>query len=156
MLRWEQGRAVIDAMIESNRLELVPASRDHANELVGMADTKLVSAAALLDLGDASSAFGLAYDAARLALTAVLAAQGLRPKTSGGHLAVYEAAMAQLDPPMGGKIRPFDRLRRTRNEAQYPSFGGQELDQADVRSDLAIASSIVDVARPLIETMPVY
>jgi hypothetical protein len=41
------------------------------------------------------------YDAARMALTAVLENRGLRPTSRGGHIAPYAAVSAQLDPPMG-------------------------------------------------------
>ena len=39
----------------------------------------------------------------------------------GGHIAVREAVLAQLDPPLGRILRPFDRFRRRRNEAEYPA-----------------------------------
>lgn len=45
---------------------------------------------------DPDSAFVLAYDSARYAGTALLAHQGLRPTTSGGHYAVEVALRAQF------------------------------------------------------------
>jgi hypothetical protein len=44
---------------------------------------------------DPESAFVLAYDAARQACTALLAQQGLRPTTTGGHYVVEEVVRAQ-------------------------------------------------------------
>lgn len=66
---------------------------------------------------DPDSAFVLAYDAARYAVTALLAQQGLRPTTSGGHYAVALALRAQF----GNGFRLFGALRRRRNELEYPS-----------------------------------
>ena len=69
--------------------------------------------------GDPAGGYTLVYDAARKALTAVFENQGLRPTTRGGHLAVYEATRAQLDPPMGQVLRPFDRIRRQCHDVEY-------------------------------------
>ena len=63
-----------------------------------------------------SIAFTGAYDVARNALAPVLAVQGLRPISVGGHLTVYGSSLVHLDPPMGKKITPFDWMRRTRSE----------------------------------------
>src|SRR5439155_23310546 len=69
---------------------------------------------------DPVGAYQLLYDAARKALSAVLENQGLRATSRGGHIAVFDAVMAQLHPPLGQVLRPFDRMRRRRNEAEYP------------------------------------
>jgi hypothetical protein len=61
---------------------------------------------------DPDSAFVLAYDSARQALTALLAHQGLRPTTKGGHYAVEQAVRAQFGPG----FRQFGALRRRRYE----------------------------------------
>ena len=60
---------------------------------------------------DPHSAFVLAYDASRQALTALLAHQGVRPTTRGGHYAVEQAVRAQF----GLGFRQFGALRRRRN-----------------------------------------
>lgn len=46
---------------------------------------------------DPAGALQLAYDAARKAAAALLATQGLRATTRGGHIAVLEAARAQFN-----------------------------------------------------------
>jgi hypothetical protein len=95
------------------------------------------------------------YDAARKALAAVLNNQGLRPTTGGGHLAAYEAVRAQLDPPMGHVLRPFDRMRRQRHDAEYPPTHAPELSADDVREDIPKATAIVDLCdRVLDEISP--
>ena len=67
---------------------------------------------------DPEGALVLAYDAARKAAGALLAHQGLRSTTRGGHLAVADVVTAQF-PNVAG-LRSLDRLRRRRNEAEYP------------------------------------
>jgi hypothetical protein len=62
----------------------------------------------------------MAYDAARKAATALLTHQGLRPTTAGGHIAVAEAVRAQF-PGVPG-LASLDRLRRRRNQADYPNL----------------------------------
>ncbi|WP_236808213.1 hypothetical protein [Amycolatopsis albispora] len=77
--------------------------------------THIASARLLID-SDPEGAYTLAYDGARRALAAVLQNQGLRATSRGGHIAVYEAVRAQLDPPLGSTLRPFNRMRIRRNE----------------------------------------
>ena len=105
-MRWNQGRDVIDRMLADSQLQRVPASREHADRLIVQARKHLKSADEVCD-DDPEGGYTLVYDAARKALTAVLENQGLRPTTRDGHLAVYDATRAQLDPPMGQALRPF-------------------------------------------------
>lgn len=71
MTRWTRGQAEVEELIASRQLQKITA-------------------------GDPDSAFVLAYDSARYAGTALLAHQGLRPTTSGGHYAVEVALRAQF------------------------------------------------------------
>src|SRR5262245_61741545 len=109
-MRWQQGRDAIDAMIARGEIERVPPSRSHADTLLAQAHQHLQSAQAIA-LSDAVGGYQLLYDAARKALTAVLENEGLRSTSRGGHIAVMDAVSAQLDPPLGDVLRPFDRLR---------------------------------------------
>jgi hypothetical protein len=104
---------------------------------------------------DIYAAFVLGYDAARQALTALLWTQGLRPTTAGGHKVIYEALMAQLDPPMGQTIRPFDRMRQDRNEIEYPT-PGHPLMPPDASADLGKVGAIIDMARRVLPELPVF
>ncbi|CAI9408412.1 hypothetical protein HIDPHFAB_01074 [Nocardioides sp. T2.26MG-1] len=154
-MRWEQGRDEIDRMLESGELERVQASREHADRLVDQARRHLESAEKICD-SDPEGAYDTLYDAGRKALWAVLANQGLRPSHRGGHLAAYHAVRAQLDPPMGRQLRPFDRMRRQRRDAEYPQIDTPEMVPSDVRADIPKISEIVDVAARVLDTMPVY
>ena len=93
------------------------------------------------------------YDAGRKALAAVLGNEGLRPTSAGGHLAVYEAVRAQLDPPMGSVLGPFDRMRRQRRDAEYPQVDAPELSAADVREDVPKVQAILDLAVRVLDGM---
>jgi hypothetical protein len=151
-MRWEQGRATIERMIADHELQQVPPSRDQADRLLAQARGHLASAVKVLD-DDPPGGYALAYDAARKAFTAILENQGLRPTSRGGHLAAWEAVRAQLDPPLGRAIRPFNRMRMRRNEAEYPPTNAPELIPDDVREDLTGATAIVDLASRLLDEM---
>jgi hypothetical protein len=109
-MRWEQGRAQVDKLITAGELQRVPASREHADQLLAQARKDLASAELLSD-DNPKRAYESLYDAARMALTAVLENEGLRPTSHGGHIAPYTAVSAQLDPPVGSVLRPFGRMR---------------------------------------------
>jgi hypothetical protein len=149
------GRAVLDGMVARVELERVPASRDHADVLVGQARQHLDSARAIAG-GDPVGGYQLLYDAARKALAAVLESQGLRATSRGGHIAVRDAASAQLDPPFGTVLRPFDRLRRRRNQAEYPSAEHTGIEVEDVERDLPKVEQIVEVAAKVLDQMGPY
>jgi HEPN domain len=151
-MRWDQGRAVIDRMLADAELQRVPASRDHADRLIAQARNHLTSAAEICDQ-DPPGGCALVYDATRKALTAVLENQGLRPTTRGGHLAAYEAVRAQLEPPMGKTLRPFDRMRRQRNDAEYPPSNAPALTANDVREDIPKAADIISLAERVLDQM---
>lgn len=151
-MRWNQGRAEIDRLIADGELQRVPPNREHADQLFVQARKDLASAEVLLD-ANPKRAYESLYDAARMALTAVLENEGLRPTSRGGHVAPYAAVSAQLDPPMGQVLRPFDRMRRTRNRSEYPSFTSPEVTSDNVRADLPVAASIVKVCESVVDEM---
>lgn len=153
--RWEQGRATIDVLLADRRLERVTPSREVADLLIGQARRHLATAEAAASL-DPTAGFQIAYDAARKALTAILANQGLRPRGDGAHAVLLTAALAQLDPPMGRDLRQFDWLRRTRNGAEYPFPDTPPVTVDDVNDALPLAEAIVAIAERVIPNMPVY
>lgn len=154
-MRWLQGRDTVEQMLAASHLQRVTPSRQHADRLIAQADRHLASAE-LVATGDPPGANALTYDAARKALTAVLQNEGLRPTTSGGHLAVIQAVSAQLDPPLGSVLRPFDRMRRQRHDVEYPPVDAPALTAEDVLEDVEKARAIVDVATRVLDEMSVY
>ncbi|WP_433050043.1 hypothetical protein [Dactylosporangium sp. CS-033363] len=151
-MRWQQGREVLTDMIARGELERVPASRAHADHLLGQARRHLTSAGAIA-AADPAGAYQLLYDAARKALAAVLENQGVRATSRGGHIAVRDAVTAQLDPPLGGVLRPFDRLRRRRNQVEYPSGSAPAVSAEEVERDVPKVEQILDVAAQVLDRM---
>jgi hypothetical protein len=154
-MRWQQGRHTVDGMLARGELEQVPADRAHADLLLAQAHQHLRSAEAIAPF-DPVGAYQLLYDAARKALNAVLENEGLRATSRGGHIAVLDAVSAQLDPPLGPILRPFDRLRRRRNQAEYPASGQPGFDSGDVARDLPKVREIVATAAKVLDQMSPY
>ena len=148
-MRWDQGREAVDALIAKNEIEQVQPGRATADRLLDEARAHLKSAAQIAD----SDAAG-AYASARKALAAVLENEGLRATSRGGHIAVFEAVRAQLDPPLGGTLVPFDRMRRRRNAIEYSPEGSVVAD--DVREDAVKVQAIVDTAAQVLDQMSPY
>src|SRR5205814_10054823 len=142
-------------MLSRGELERVPPGRDHADLLLPHAHQHLKSAEAVIAI-DPTGAYQLLYDAARKALGSVLENQGLRATSRGGHIAVLDAVSAQLDPPLGGVLRPFDRLRRRRNQAEYPSAGQPTFSADDVARDLPKVREIVETATKVLDQLSAY
>jgi HEPN domain-containing protein len=116
--RWRKGEEQVSSLIEQRHLQQVAADSDTASALLTSAGRHVHSARRTVD-ADPEAAYALAYDAARKSATALLARQGLRPTTSGGHIAVVDAIRAQF-PGVPG-LTSLDRLRRRRNQAEYPN-----------------------------------
>ena len=154
-MRWQQGRATIERMLAGGELQRIPANRPQADRLLQQARNHINSAEEICSK-DPPGGYALAYDAARKALTAVLENQGLRPTSRGGHIAVYEAVRAQLDPPMGKVLRPFNRMRLRRHDAEYPPADAPELTSDDVRDNLGDARAMLALAVRILDEMSPY
>ncbi|MFC5835591.1 HEPN domain-containing protein [Nonomuraea insulae] len=151
-MRWEQGRAALEGMLGRGELEKVSASRAQADDLLNQAERHVATARLAME-SDPIGAYQLLYDAARKSLGAILENQGLRASSRGGHIAVYEAVVSQLDPPLGKSLRPFDRMRRRRNEAEYPRLGSPRFSADDVRADIPKVEAIIGIAARVIDQM---
>jgi len=95
---------------------------------------------------DPGSAYMLAYDAARQACVGLLAQQGLRPTTRGGHVAVDQAVVAQF----GSHFRVFGVLRKRRNELEYPEYPDAEATIEEAEESLDLAAGIISSAERLL------
>ena len=69
---------------------------------------------------------------------------------------MFEALIAQLQPPMGRVISPFNRMRRTRRVAEYPQRKDRDVTEVDVREDLEKAEEIIKLAEKLIAELPPF
>jgi hypothetical protein len=105
MASWEAGQADIDRLIAGKDLEMVTGAEANGDPLLEKAH-RTVATAAEISADDPYSSYVLAYDAARVACTALLAQQGLRPTTRGGHYAVEQAVRSQFG-HASGPSEPF-------------------------------------------------
>jgi hypothetical protein len=151
MARWQRGEAEIEQLIATRALELVTGSSAVGTALLEQAGKTATTAASLVDV-DARSAFVLAYDAARFACNALLAQQGLRATTVGGHYAVERAVRAQF----GEGFRVFGDLRRRRNELEYPRMPGDIPTADESRQAVDDAERIIAGAGRLIQNLSLF
>ncbi len=139
MARWTRGESDVEALLAAGELQKLTGAAANGERLLEKATVTLSTARSAVGT-DPDSAFVLAYDAARQALTALLAHQGLRPTTKGGHYAVERAVRAQFGPG----FRQFGALRRRRNElgVGHTGMGHRALRFCIRRSDGALVGSV--------------
>lgn len=123
MARWRKGEEQVAHLLEQRHLQRVVADPEIASALLA-SGRRHVESARQTASNDPEAAYSLAYDAARKSATALLAHQGLRPTTAGGHIAVIDVMRAQF-PGVPG-LASLDRLRRRRNQAEYPDPRGYD------------------------------
>ena len=154
MTGWTRGRAEILGMIERRELTQVTANVELADRLLATA-RQHVASARLLAASDPYLAYAALHDAIRKALSALLQVQGLRATTSGGHLAVMHAVQAQFGASMGAILRPVDRIRVTRHEAEYPG-PATYIDEDAVHDDLPKAEAVIEAVAKALPHLPVF
>jgi len=143
--RWAVGADVIEELLASDALQRIQGARTDGQPLLDKAVRTLASSAAI-QAADPDSSYTLAYDAARFACTALLAQQGLRPTTKGGHYAVERAMRAQFK----GVFHAFGTLRRRRNELEYPTARDADVTPDEADQALDAANGIVEAATKLL------
>ena len=135
-------------MLAEGGVQRVQGAQADGESWLDRARRGLEAARALADSAPDSSVV-LAYDAARQACVAVLAQQGLRPTTTGGHYAVEEVVRAQF----GTTLRAFGGLRRRRNELVYPDYPAEQASAAEAAETLKTAADIINAAAKLIPNL---
>ena len=145
MPRWARGEAEVERLITRGELEQVTGAAADGTRLLDQARRTAATAAGLVS-SDAYSAYVLAYDAARFACIALLAQQGLRATTSGGHYAVEQAVRAQF----GDGFRPFGFLRRRRNELEYPRLPADTASAEEAALAAGTAQQLITAAGQLL------
>ena len=148
MARWPRGDAEIERLLGLGHLQPITGAAADGEALLAKAGRTLATAASITS-SDPDSALVLAYDAARYATTALLAQQGLRPTTAGGHVAVDSAIRAQF----GDGFRGFGYLRRRRNELEYPTVGTAASDVDEANDAVAQSRGIVQAAEKLLPNL---
>src|SRR5450830_1793635 len=151
MSRWPRGEAEIEQLIAAKQLQRVVGGQANGEHLMEKA-ARTVATAGEIARDDPDSAYVLAYDAARYSATALLAQQGLRPTTSGGHYVVEVALRAQF----GDGFRAFGAMRRRRNELEYPSGPGETTTTEEASQAITDTEHSLRAAEQLISTLPIF
>lgn len=147
-MRWGTGEATVERLLAAGHMERVQGAQADGESWLGRARRGLDAARVLAESAPDSSVV-LAHDAARQACVALLAQQGLRPTTAGGHYVIAEVARAQFGP----SLRAFGGLRRRRNELEYPLYPSEEASSAEAAETLETAAEIVDSAAKLLPNL---
>jgi hypothetical protein len=151
MARWTRGESDVEALLAAGELQKLTGAAANGERLLEKATVTLSTARSAVRT-DPDSAFVLAYDAARQALTALLAHQGLRPTTKGGHYAVERAVRAQFGPG----FRQFGALRRRRNELEYPERPGDDATHDEAAEAVDNAQAIITASQGLLDQLGLF
>ena len=151
MTRWQTGEAVVEQLVGQRQLEHVTGAAADGAPLLAHAQRTAATAAGLVQ-ADAYSAYILAYDAARFACIALLAQQGIRATTSGGHYAVEQAVRAQF----GEGFRPFADLRRRRHELEYPRLPADTATAEEAQQAVEDARRLIAAAEQLLGPLSIF
>lgn len=151
MSRWARGEAEIDQMLSEGQLQRVTGAGANGGPWLAKA-TATIATAGSIAMSDPGSAYTLAYDAARFACVGLLAQQGLRPTTKGGHYAVQVAVTRQF----GAAFDPYAVMRRRRNELEYPEFPDETVEPEEATQAIASASAIIAAAGKLLEHLGLF
>ncbi len=150
-MTWEPGTERIRDLLRAGELEQVTPDTTVSRRLLTDAENHLATARAGIEAGDLAGAYQLAYDTLRKSATALLAAQGLRATSRGGHIAVQDAVHTQFASTVR-VFRSFSRIRRARNSFEYPDSDthGPILD--DVTDALTTAHTALDAATRILDS----
>jgi len=130
--RWSRGEAEVERQVRLGRLQYVTGAEASGAPLLETARRTLDTAATLVEV-DARSAY-------------VLAQQGIRATSEGGHATVDEVVRAQF----GDGFRPFTDLRRRRNELEYPRMPADSTTADEAGEAVEAAELLVSAAGNLL------
>jgi HEPN domain-containing protein len=150
-MRWSAGEATVERLLEEGHVERVQGAQADGASWLERARRGL-DAARIVTKAAPDSGVILAYNAARQACTALLAQQGLRPTTVGGHYAIEEVIRAQF----GTSLRAFGGLRRRRNELEYPLYPTEQASAAEASEALATAEQIIEAVAQLLPNLEFF
>jgi hypothetical protein len=151
MNRWTRGEADIEQMLAGGELQRVTGAGADGTPWVAKAAATLHTAESIVS-SDPNSAYTLAYDAARFACVGLLAQQGLRPTTSGGHYVVQRAMLRQF----GAAFDPFAIMRRRRNELEYPEFPDETMEPYEAGEAIRNTGNMIESAAKLLDHLGLF
>jgi hypothetical protein len=149
-MTWGPGRERVRRLIDDGGIEQVTVDLEVARRMLADAGRHLATAAMAESAGDLAGAYQLSYDALRKSAASLLAAQGLRPTSRGGHIAVQEAVIAQFGTTVR-VLRSFGRIRRARNSFEYPSSETPGPSPDDVQDAMEVASQLRNAATTILD-----
>lgn len=147
-MRWSTGEATVERLVAAGHIERVQGAQADGDSWLERARRSLDAARVLAESAPDSSVV-LACDAARQACVGVLAQQGLRPTTAGGHYVIEETIRAQFGPA----LRAFGGLRRRRNELEYPLYPTEQANAGEAAETLMTAADIIEAAAKLLPNL---
>jgi HEPN domain-containing protein len=150
-MRWSTGEATVERLLATGHIDRVQGAQADGQSWLERARRGLDAARVLAESAPDSSVV-LAYDAARQACVALLAQQGLRPTTSGGHYAIEEVIRAQFGPT----LRAFGGLRRRRNELEYPLYPTEQASAAEAAETLETADDVIEAAAKILPNLSFF
>jgi HEPN domain-containing protein len=150
-MRWSTGEATVERLLATGHIDRVQGAQADGLSWLERARRGLDAARVLAESAPDSSVV-LAYDAARQACVALLAQQGLRPTTSGGHYAIEEVIRAQFGPT----LRAFGGLRRRRNELEYPLYPTEQASAAEAAETLETADDVIEAAAKILPNLSFF
>ncbi|MGN6239119.1 MAG: HEPN domain-containing protein [Cellulosimicrobium cellulans] len=144
-LGWRPDAPATEFLLERGQIERVAPNAEHARRVLTEAARHVRSAQLLATTDDTAAAFVTAYDAARKALSAMLAVQGLRARGGdGGHRVLGELMQSQL-PGHRRTLREFDWMRQRRNDTEYPDPSRPTATPEEVQDAISAAQRILDL-----------
>lgn len=149
-MTWQPGADRIRQLLNTGELEHVTPDHTVARRLLTDADKHLSTAAKAVTDTDLSGAYQLGYDALRKSAAALLAVQGLRATSRGGHIAIQDAVAAQFGSTVRA-FKSFSRIRRARNSFEYPDTDTAGPVLADVEDALRVARQALDAATTILD-----
>jgi hypothetical protein len=149
-MSWQPGRDRIAQLLGAGELDRVTPDDAVARRMLDDASRHLATAATAVTTGDLSGAYQLAYDAFRKSAASLLAVQGLRATSRGGHVAVQDAVIAQFGPSVR-VLRSFSRIRRARNSFEYPDTATAGPSTDDAADAIAAATQARDAAITILD-----
>jgi hypothetical protein len=147
---WQPGQDKIVGLLAAGELEQVVADGEVAQRLLEDAARHLATAAVAAPRGDLSGAYQLAYDAFRKSAASLLAVQGLRATSRGGHIAIQDAVGAQFGASVP-VFRSFGRIRRARNSFEYPTADTPGPSADDVDDAVTSATRALQAAATILD-----
>ena len=151
-MTWSRGESRVVQLIRDGELDTVTASESLARRLLDEAARHLASAHAIAQT-DPTGCYQLAYDAARKACAALLAQQGWRVTTRGGHVAVQDTVREQFGG--SGGMKAFDALRgmrRRRAASEYPDATTPTITTDDAHDAIDSAQAILEAATQILDS----